>query len=368
MPNALLRLTFLLSFLTYANIYAQSQVRGTERTLILVHPTVSNIQRFQVLLEEGVFPLPTDYRILGLAHQQESYDYQQSVAYLQQHPGSYPMEIKLLDCTLDTSSIYNLPHPCSGVFEEFFSLANGIIFLGGHDLLPIVYQTPQDLLCQPEDPYRSIWESSFIFHLLGNNRYPQHTAWMARKPEFVILGICLGMQTLNAATGGTLYQDIPARIYGLETLESVRALPPDQMHRNYHRDQHMDTRLSYYHPHRIRFTGDNRISAMAGNATQHPVVMSSHHQAIQLLSSGWEILATSMDGQVIEAIGHQRYPHVLGVQYHPELREIYQSGSLIYLKGDEPGFSFARQYEDYQGYAFHLGFWREMARWLEGIR
>ncbi len=214
---------------------------------------------------------------------------------------------------------FHIPVPV--ILKSCSALATALFFWGG-------------MICYPRSirPHRTYYANQRIrTEVSGNHRLffssfrqqplPATHCWDGRKLEFVILGICWDANP-ECRYRRNFVPGIPRQDLWTRGHWNLSGHCRDQMHRNYHRDQHMDTRLSYYHPHRIRFTGDNRISAMAGNATQHPVVMSSHHQAIQLLSSGWEILATSMDGQVIEAIGHQRYPHVLGVQFHPELREI----------------------------------------------
>ena len=41
-------------------------------------------------------------------------------------------------------------------------------------------------------------------------------------------------------------------------------------------------------------------------------------QMVDKLGEGIKIAATSLDGKVVEAIEHRKYPSVLGVQFHPE--------------------------------------------------
>jgi putative glutamine amidotransferase len=49
-----------------------------------------------------------------------------------------------------------------------------------------------------------------------------------------------------------------------------------------------------------------------------PLIFSAHHQQAEKLGKGFEVIATSGDGKVTEAIAHKRFPNVLGVQFHPE--------------------------------------------------
>lgn len=117
------------------------------------------------------------------------------------------------------------------------------------------------------------------------------------------LGICGGMQSLNVALGGTLFQDIPAQVS-----TSLR-----------HRQSAPAVKLSHWiavHPESLlqRILRRSRIR-----------VNSSHHQSVRRVAPSLAVSAVAPDG-VIEAIESPRHPFLLGVQWHPEY--LYRHDSM----------------------------------------
>lgn len=108
-----------------------------------------------------------------------------------------------------------------------------------------------------------------------------------------VLGICRGIQLLNVAAGGTLYQHVPAQVSG--ALEHALRHQPDA--------------------HDVRVEPGSRLAAALGVTGCR--VNSRHHQAVLEAAPGMAVTARAPDGVIegIEAAG-QRF--VVGVQWHPE--------------------------------------------------
>ena len=118
----------------------------------------------------------------------------------------------------------------------------------------------------------------------------------AGKPIF---GVCRGLQLINVAFGGTLYQDLCAD--GATTVQHVHAEAYDA------------------HGHALRMEPGNWFAQLHGNAAEGRV-NSLHHQGIKTLGQGLEAQAWSDDG-VIEAIRGTGESFIAGVQWHPEFHD-----------------------------------------------
>ncbi len=125
-----------------------------------------------------------------------------------------------------------------------------------------------------------------------------------RKP---VLGICRGLQLINVALGGTLYQDIPTEVPG-----AARHVDPDAYDGNEH-----DIDI-------VPGSGLARMYGGAGRAT----VNSIHHQAIRDLGRGLAVEAVSPADGVIEAVRWSGASYVLGLQWHPEFHHGSDAGLL----------------------------------------
>jgi len=114
-----------------------------------------------------------------------------------------------------------------------------------------------------------------------------------------VLGICRGMQELNVALGGTLYQELHAV------------------------DGRMDHRSDKTVPMPERYRPKHRVTLLAGSlcadlaATQDLVVNSLHGQGIERLAPALSIEALAPDGQV-EAVRMTGSNFAMAVQWHPE--------------------------------------------------
>lgn len=147
------------------------------------------------------------------------------------------------------------------------------------------------------DPALYEEEKRFDFRVMSRERtaFELSIARMAMEREKPIFGICGGMQMINVAAGGSLYQDIASELPG--SLGHQRGADSD-----------LPT-----HPIAIR-TGSLLFKIVE---KKEVIVNSSHHQCIKNVASGFMVNATSPDG-VIEGIESIRKGFSLGVQWHPE--------------------------------------------------
>lgn len=173
---------------------------------------------------------------------------------------------------------------------------------------------------------------------------------------------------MNVAAGGSLVQDIPTEIYQQYTAEGVLGQNPEEQHRNYHIPFMTDPEIGYETYHRLRIAPNSHLQSIAGSEVLQPMVMSIHHQAAKRLGKEYKVSATSLDGKVVEAIEHKRYPNVLGVQFHPEAPTIYKAEARIKLiPGTKPTASYSELYPDAAGIDFHRSFWKYIAAMYEDI-
>lgn len=130
-----------------------------------------------------------------------------------------------------------------------------------------------------------------------------------------ILGICRGIQLINVALGGDIYQDIPSQT---ESLFPIAHSQP----------------FSYAYPsHHVSVAEGSLLSGITGDAS-FIEVNSMHHQAVRTTAPGLIPCGFAPDG-LIEALEKPDYPFLLGVQWHPEYlwkptgKLLRSSGSLL---------------------------------------
>ena len=343
----------------YVSLILLISLLGSTRsqdTVLLFHPTAYNLEVIEKLRAEGLFCLD-GYHVLGVYHTGETYDYSLAEAYIEQNALSL---FSLLEVTgeLVTENLFR-ENPATEQFRSLFTCSSGALFMGGPDIPPATYGEKVHLLTRVTDPFRHYLELSYLFHLLGGNQNEAWTPYMEEKLNYVINGICLGMQTMHVATGGSMVQDIPTELYGVWEAEDILALPADQMHRNYMDYLSTDCQdPTSYHFHKIDLKADNETA---------PMVLSSHHQAIESPGSQWEVIATSMDGKIIEGIHHTRYPHVLGIQFHPEKPGLFDP-SIEHPRTCDSTINFQKAIANSESYKFHVDFWKQLGQFLQKNR
>jgi len=164
------------------------------------------------------------------------------------------------------------------------SFCQGLLLSGGGDFDPGLFGEPPHPCLGKVDLLRDRWEIALIHQAL--------------KEGLPLLGICRGMQALNVALGGTLYQDLPSQ-YPADT-----ALL-----------EHRPSRGGDDAEHQVRIKEGSKLHFLLGQTTV--LVNSYHHQAVKGLAPGLRISAWSED-QVIEGIEGGGGQWLIGVQWHPE--------------------------------------------------
>jgi len=166
--------------------------------------------------------------------------------------------------------------------RDYAAYLDGLVLQGGTDVSPAAYGEAPLKEEWAGDPVRDAYEMELL-----------HEFVEAGKP---VLGICRGMQLINVAFGGSLYQDIPTQF---ERPARHLADAYDQ------------------HSHAIRFIDRGHFARWFG-ATPGGQVVSIHHQCVRSLGRDLLIEAVSAEDGVIEAIRHTGRSFVVGVQWHPE--------------------------------------------------
>lgn len=309
--------------------FFDKELNPEEIRLAIFSPTVLRIEPIVELRKKGLIP-NEKLVVIGVYHEKETLDYQKSKEYVRENNLEW-FKFHKISAPLSKDNLFQL-NPCTMEFEAIFKKSDGIIFLGGMDIPPYTYKKKTSLLTDIETPYRHFLELSIIYHLLGGHQDRDFQGFLESRPEFPILGICLGCQSLNVGTGGTLIQDIWTEVYGKKFLEDGIRLPKEKWHNNPFQDLYPEEGLSERNIHPVKLREKGIFCAELGfKKEDQPYILSSHHQAVGKLGKGFKIAATSLDGKVVEAIEHERFPNVLGIQFHPEAVDIWGSEVIFRL-------------------------------------
>lgn len=178
-----------------------------------------------------------------------------------------------------------------GEMEECLGICDGLLLTGGHDVNPELYHEeaiPQCGVCCRE---RDEMEAYLLQKALEQD-----------KP---VLGICRGIQFMNAVLGGSLYQDLPTQY--LSEVEHHMSPPYDVP------------------IHKVTVLEDTLLAEILGAGIHE--VNSYHHQAIRTLAPIAQAMAVSEDG-LIEAICIRDKRFAVGVQWHPEFAYLKDEGCM----------------------------------------
>jgi putative glutamine amidotransferase len=292
--------------------------------LAIFYPSVGTLRALLTLKAQGLWPAGR-LEIVGVHHAKERTNYRDAYKFVRDRNIDW-IKFHEISAALGPSDLFKA-NAATKDFENIFAKSDGLIFFGGPDIPPATYAQKTNLLTIVEDPYRHYIELSCVFHLLGGSQNDAFKGLLDKRPEFPVLGICLGHQTLNVGTGGTLVQDIWSETYGKPFVEDITSLGQPSWHTNpWRKLDPLDKALFPYMLHPIKLADSGKLCAELGfKPSDQPYIMSAHHQGAGRLGKGFKAAATSLDGKVVEAIEHGTYPNVLGVQFHPEFPMLWDT-------------------------------------------
>ncbi|MDB4875031.1 MAG: glutamine amidotransferase class-I family protein [Gemmatimonadetes bacterium] len=170
-----------------------------------------------------------------------------------------------------------------GIYDSL----DGVFLPGGADIDPVSYGTAPHPLCDKTDRERDRVELALARWAMADG-----------KP---VLGVCRGMQLINLAAGGTLYQDIAEQL-------------PGSIKHDYFPYGGSNLRRDYL-AHDVDVAPDSRLAAVFGEGALQ--VNSMHHQGVRAVGGGLAVSAVAPDG-LVEGLESANGAYVVGVQWHPE--------------------------------------------------
>lgn len=168
--------------------------------------------------------------------------------------------------------------------RALYESLDGVLFAGGGDIEPAHYGATPHSKLGLIDPMRDSAELPMARWAVAEG-----------KP---ILGICRGVQVLNVALGGSLYQDIPSEI-------------ASELHHNLSYEREDWTHMA----HEMTVAPGSRLASLLG--VERLPINSLHHQSVREIGAGLRAVAWAPDG-VVEALEGDSEAFVVGVQCHPE--------------------------------------------------
>lgn len=195
----------------------------------------------------------------------------------------YELSANYLESVYRAGGVPVLLTPLGGaqMAQDYLAGLDGLVFTGGCDLSPALYNEEQHPATEHVNQERDEFEMALI--------------QLALEQNMPTLAICRGMQILNVALGGTLYQHLPEDIGELVVHRGANDKPV----------RHLSRLLPA-----SRLHGISRADKTEG--------VSWHHQGIKKLAERLTPVAYA-DDDLIEAVEVEGHPWCIGVQWHPEM-------------------------------------------------
>ncbi len=337
-----------------------------KRYILLCDPTIHRIETVEYLTSNNIFKVnQKNVEFVGVYFDDQNYDFSKTKQYIEEN-NLQNYHLQQISGELDETNLFK-ENSISEQLKKIFENSIGVIFFGGPDISPGVYGE-ENTLSVVSDPQRHYYEASFMFHLLGGSQNEDFQPLLETRPDYVVTGFCLGMQTMNVGTGGTLVQDIPQEIYGAESAAETVKQNRDNLHRNYWQELVNDTLLMGNSLHPIQFTENPFFGKIIkADKSETPVIYSAHHQAAEKIGKGLEITALSPDGKVVEGLAHSVYKNVFAVQFHPEVSALYEDMFLRKFAAEDQPMSYHRIIGN-ESVRFHKLYWNHISKAFSSVK
>ncbi len=229
--------------------------------------------------------------LVGITTRHEPYDS------ARKHHNVYPYDYQFSPYAERVARAGGLPVWLPNVAEEvspelYLERIDVLVLSGGEDVDPRQYGEDHETDTLHISDERDKFELPLV-----------RAFWNEKRP---ILAVCRGLQTLNVALGGTLYQDL--------------AQFP-------HASEHRREGRQYGRTHAIRVIPDSRLARVING--DEFTVNTSHHQMIKDIADGLRAVAWSTPDGIIEAVEPADERPVLAVQWHPEMMDDEASDRLF---------------------------------------
>lgn len=190
--------------------------------------------------------------------------------------------------------------------EHYLDRLDGLIMAGGGDVAPGAYGQEARRPEWEGEPDRDLGEFALLKQALDR--------------DMPVFGVCRGFQVLNVHFGGSLHQD----------------LVDGGLSRVVHKDSILYDGIA----HPLEILPNNWLADVYAEGSA--LTNSVHHQGIDRLADGLEVMATCPDDGLVEAVRHPDYRLVVGVQWHPEWAD-----DTAASKGVLPGATMGRAFVDF---------------------